>query len=116
MDSAERRRALGRLVAERRATRSVRSVALAAGLDVRTLGRVERGERVQSARLDALDPVLAWPRGGSRAYLAGNVAHPAGHVPSADGADEMSLLDKLAALSVETAATVEQLRRLRAGG
>lgn len=112
MDDEARRAELAVLVRERRGRRSVRSVASASGLDTRTLARLEAGERVRPTQLDSLDGVLGWARGASRAYLAGATAHPASYLPATD-ADETALLDRLAALTAETAAVVEQLRRLR---
>lgn len=60
---------------------SARAAALRAGLDPRTWQRIEAGEPVQERRLDALDEALGWEPGGSRAFLRGQVEHPADHRP-----------------------------------
>lgn len=60
---------------------SPRAAALRAGLDPRTWQRVESGSPVQEQRLDALDRLLGWEPGGSRAYLRGQVDDPVDHRP-----------------------------------
>lgn len=93
---------------------STRGLALRAGLDPRTLARVESGEPVQERRLDAVDAAVGWEPGASRAYLRGTVEDPADYRPAPPrDRDDVELLLELrrAARAVDELST-ELLTRL----